>query len=264
MKHKTKISAVSTALAIAGVLAFSGQAFGDQVRGHQTDIQGLGKINTSSLDGLAGRFTFDREALPSGTEFQGRLVGNGGPTALGDRDDLYYGFCLEPNEILKKTETYNVVSLENAPSDGLKGNMAARANDMRLLFGNVYPDFSVAINDRKATALQIAVWEIANETSGTYDVVETSSTKGDFWVENWDDTARADAQTWLTAINKGSFTNPALANLVGLVAINSDGENRQDFVAQVVPIPPAAWLFGSAIVGAVALGRRKKKAEDKA
>jgi hypothetical protein len=81
---------------------------------------------------------------------------------------------------------------------------------------------------------------------------------------NADTAARADAQTWLTAINEGSFKNAALANLVGLVAINSDGEKRQDFVAQVVPIPTAAWLFGSAIVGAVALGRRKKKAEDKA
>ena len=43
-----------------------------------------------------------------------------------------------------------------------------------------------------------------------------------------------------------------LNNLVALV-----NDSTQDFVAQV-PIPAAAWLFGSALVGAVGLGRRRK------
>jgi len=43
--------------------------------------------------------------------------------------------------------------------------------------------------------------------------------------------------------------------LQGLVDVSSNGNQE---VATQVPIPAAAWLFGSAIVGAVALGRRKR------
>jgi hypothetical protein len=263
MKRTIQLSAVSSALAIAAVLAFSGQAVAEQVRGDQRSIQGLGTIQNNVQNGNAGRFTFDRQPLLSGQgpEFQGILNSNGGPTNLGLSDDVFYAFCLEPNEFLLDPETYNVVDLANAPVSGVSGAMGSRADDMRLLLGNVYPDFSVAISNQKATALQIAIWEIANETNTVYDVEATSNDRGVFYVNNYDLTARKDAQKWLDAINDGTFTGAALTNLVGLVAINSDGTNRQDFVAQVVPIPAAAWLFGSALIGAVGLGRRKQKKE---
>jgi hypothetical protein len=43
----------------------------------------------------------------------------------------------------------------------------------------------------------------------------------------------------------------------GLRAITNP--DKQDYVVQVVPIPAAAWLFGSALMGTLALGRRKQK-----
>lgn len=256
MKHMMKINAVGSALALAGVLAFSGQAVADQVRGDYLGYQG-GNINTNQGNGGAGRFTFDRDVLrasDTGPEFEGILKTHGGPTNLGGNDDVYYAFCLEPNETVMDPETYDVLALSETPIDGVSGPMGTRAEDMKLLFGNVYPDFSVAIDTQKAIALQIAVWEIANETADQYDV--------DTGVMQFNNRAneRAMAQNWLTAINDGSWTTKA-QGLVGLSAITED---RQDFVAQVVPIPAAAWLFGSAIVGAVALGRRKKKAETQA
>jgi hypothetical protein len=265
MKRMTKLSAVSSALAIAGALAFSGPVRADQVKGDYISYQG-GNITVnadgSSDGGGGGRFTFDRDALSSGTEFQGTLVTNGGPTDVGGTDELFYAVCLEPNENLVDPDVFNVVALENAPSIGVSGAMGLdRAKDMRILFGNVYPDFSQAISTADAIALQIAVWEIANETytsSGdpVYNVNGGSSDSGIIWTTN-QDTARNTAQGWLDKINDGTWTIEA-KGLVGLVSTTS---GRQDFVAQVVPIPAAVWLFGSALVGAVGLGRRKPKVE---
>ena len=46
----------------------------------------------------------------------------------------------------------------------------------------------------------------------------------------------------------------------GLFALTSAG--AQDFIVQVVPIPAAAWLLGSGLLGLFGLARRKKAAAD--
>jgi hypothetical protein len=125
-----------------------------------------------------------------------------------------------------------------------------RAKAMRILFGNVLPDFSAGITTETAIALQIAVWEIANESLGNGLNVNA----GTLQVTN-QLAARNLAQSWLANITSGVWTTEAR----GLIALTS--ATGQDFVAQVVPIPAAAWLFGSALLGVAALGRRRRQVE---
>jgi hypothetical protein len=254
MKSTMRLSTVGSVLALAGALAFSGQVAADQVRADYLSHQG-GNITTTIGGGGGGRFTFDRTVLraqDSGPEFQGTLNSNGGPTNLAGSDDIFYAFCLEPGQTLTDPNTYNVTTLQSAPNPGAVGAMGAdRAKAMRILFGNVLPDFSAGITTETAIALQIAVWEIANENQAN----PLNVTTGTLQVTN-QTAARALAQTWLDNITNGVWTTEAR----GLIALTS--ATGQDFVAQVVPIPAAAWLFGSALLGVAALGRRRRKDEE--
>jgi hypothetical protein len=259
MKTANLVTAICAFMAGIGALLFSGNVIADQVKADYLSYQG-GYFDTNLNNGGAGRFTFDRDALTNGgDEYQGILNVNGGPNVLAGDDDVFYGFCLEPNQYLKDPETYNVVDLEAAPENGF-GPMDGRADDLRLLFGNVYPDFSQAIDDLIAKALQIAVWEIANENvSLTYDVINdggADTTVGAFWVNN-QYAARDKAQEWLDKINRNEWTK----TVTNLVALADVGDNNQDYVVQVVPLPAAAWLFISAVAGAAAVGRRRRKEE---
>lgn len=247
------LSTAGSVLALAGALAFSGQVAADQVRADYLSHQG-GNISTTNGSGGGGRFTFDRTGLraqDSGPEFQGTLNSNGGPTNLAGSDDIFYAFCLEPGQILADPNTYNVTTLQSAPNPGAVGAMNDdRAKAMRILFGNVLPDFSAGITTETAIALQIAVWEIANESLGNGLNVNA----GTLQVTN-QLAARNLAQSWLANITSGVWTTEAR----GLIALTS--ATGQDFVAQVVPIPAAAWLFGSALLGVAALGRRRRQVE---
>jgi hypothetical protein len=246
-------------LVVALIGAFSSQVMADQIRADYLGYQG-GSFDTSALNGGGGKISFDRQALTSGTEFSGTLNSNGGPTNLGGSDDVFYGFCIEPTEWLVSQHTYNVVDLTDAPNNGVSGRMSAEnAKDLSLLFGAVLPDFSATISNQTAIALQIAVWEIANEGSvngDSYDV-----TGGNFVVNNSysDPSALGIAQGWLEQIMADEFQVQA-QGLVALVDTDSRDQRGQDFVVQVaaVPLPGAVWLFGSAILGAGIVSRRKK------
>jgi hypothetical protein len=108
--------------------------------------------------------------------------------------------------------------------------------------------------------MQIAVWEIIYEDdengATNYDLDD-----GNIKFRNFGGSAKDKAEDYLDVDN---WVADGLTNLKAL-SLPSNGSGStlevQDFVVQVVPIPAAAWLFGSAMVGAVALGRRKKKAE---
>ena len=265
-----KLSAVAAALAIAGGLGFSGQALADAL-GTITDV-------TMSFPDATRTHTIDMDpgfngyaGLASGSETNADwdfLPGVG--------DNGFAAWCLEPMEYLQSPATYDVNTLEDAPQQGSGLTMGSRngvagstrADDMRRLFGGVYDfatdtfsDVTVAgLSDRDLrTAFQVAIWEIANETDDagaagySYDVTSGGFKRGSGGGDNWTNVA-SQANTWLGNLESyGAET--------GLLALVNTTNNKQDFIVKVVPIPAAAWLFGSALIGTIAIGRRKTKAK---
>lgn len=250
---------VGAALALSGLLAVAAPVAASQVT---ATFQTSGNLITGAGGGL---FAWQRSSAPgAGNNFAGTLVG-------GMTDQEFVALCIEPLEHIGYGQkvTYEVVDLASGPNNNagtLAGMGINKAQDLKRLFGGAYPTFGGKINDPLhgntptaanldlAYALQIATWEIVYETNTTgtkspggfvYDVGA-----GFFTDPNHAATAsqRTIANAWLH--NLGTYT-PAQ----GLRALTRQG--TQDMVVQAVPIPAAAWLFGSALVGLAGVGRRK-------
>ncbi len=169
------------------------------------------------------------------------------------QSDLFVSFCIDLADgigVPSNDNVWDVVSLNDAP-DPSAGPMNARAADLEKLLGGAITTGSLndalLLSATDAAALQIAVWEVVHESSESYNVAS-----GLVRFQNAAEGVLAQATTYLTGISTAK-------GMVGLKGLTSP--DRQDFVGQVVPIPAAAWLFGSALMGTIALGRRKQKKE---
>jgi len=158
------------------------------------------------------------------------------------------------------TPTWVVKDVAAAPVDAagipaLAGGMgAAKAESLaklvtRALGGSISNAFSLSATQQ--VALQMAVWEIVYETSGTFDVLlgnfSTSAGIPNYGTDN--SGATAQANTWLTGL--AGFT--AAENLY---ALTLDG--TQDFLVQT-PLPAAVWLLGSGLLGLFGISRRRQR-----
>jgi hypothetical protein len=192
--------------------------------------------NPGWVDTTTGEFSFTRTG---GTEI-------GGPSGT------FFAFCIEPREFVSAgtTYTYNFSYLEQGTTN-IGGMGTAKANLLRELFGRYYPVIGAAIDAEHASALQIAIWEIVRETSGTLDV-----SSGNISYRNpADPPALALAQTYLSSLNG---TGPMLTNLYAL-----DNVGAQDVIVQVtgqfqLPTPEPATLvtMGVALIGLALMLRR--------
>jgi hypothetical protein len=251
-----KLSAVAAALAIAGGLAFGGQALADTVDANFSLVSGKkGTIYTNQGDGGGGLFA---SSLQVGS-FNGDLSPGG---------DQFLAFCLQPQEFLDNNNIYTVEALKDAPVTAPGSTMGpAGQTAMEILLGNVFPVFSETQAVQNVTvgglnqaqqfmALQLAIWEISNERTQGIESYSVSAGSGTFSADAAF-TAKIvnQANAWLASLSTDSWKNNQLDNLVALVHATG-----QDYVVQVVPIPAAAWLFGSALIGTIAIGRRKSKA----
>lgn len=118
---------------------------------------------------------------------------------------------------------------------------ATRANDLARLAALAYDQ---VVDATTAAAFQVSVWEIAYETSGTYDV-----SGGNFSVTSGNGAVITDANNWLAAL-PGSAGN--------WQAVVLDSPLHQDVVTfSQTPVPGAAWLLGSGLLGLVAVRRRR-------
>jgi hypothetical protein len=258
MKSSIKLSALGSALALAGIFMVGGVAQAGTV--------------TSSYDGINGKNINYTVVLP------GNNATKAGPTTAGlfkftqtggtidvlpVNDKQYVSFCIDLEDgISAGTYTWDVVSLAAAPDPNSGPMKAAKANDLAKLLGGVLGanliDAKTILNsDEKKAALQMAVWEVVFESATTYNVTDGNAK---FTDDNYNVVVsglEALANTYLGGIANAT----AMQGLRGLTspAVGISGVETQDFVVQVVPIPAAAWLFGSALMGVVALGRRRMK-----
>ena len=102
---------------------------------------------------------------------------------------------------------------------------------------------------QKSGAFQLAVWEIVNETGGTYSLSD-----GSFRVANASGTAISTANSWLSTVNEGEIT--LKLNVWQQVVPGS----TQDIAVFTTPVPEsevyAMLLAGLGLMGFVA--RRRK------
>jgi hypothetical protein len=240
MKFSTKLSAVSSALILAGMFMFGGSAQADTVTTNFANVTPGQNVTVNSTTPAfnsgtsAGVFNHTITASsPSGIDLS--------PAGT----NQFVAFCADLSDTAGDNVVYNIVGLENIP-DPVGSNMgSAKAWDIsRMLYNALGANLAAAsgLPDVNAAGLQIAVWEVVFETSGTYN-----TGLGNITFSN-NASAIAAANTYLGGIS-GTM---GMAGLVGLT-----NTSRQDFIAQVVPIPAAAWLFGSALVGIAGVGRRK-------
>jgi hypothetical protein len=192
-------------------------------------------------------------------------------------DNYFIGICIEFNEAISAapavaTQTWTLKTLDKAPvtaNESLPDGMGAiKADHIRLLLGQVMPNFELAptLDNKTALALQIAIWEIVHETdpSGVYDPRESQeATRGTAYFYSPSPAyAVSMAYEWLKNINDGTWGADA-ARAENIFALTLDGV--QDYIVQivppqVVPLPAAAWLLGSGLLGLFAVARRKKNA----
>jgi hypothetical protein len=229
------VTIVKFALAIAAALAgFNLQAstviatFNNELTSESItrDVgDGAGPIVTTT-----GMFSFTRTG--------GTLVGS--PTGTFD------AFCTEPREFVTPGDTYTYdFSDLSAGATNIGGMGVAKATLIDELFGRYYPVIGAPIDAEHASALQIAIWEIVRENSGTLDVYH-----GNVVFSNPQDPDALNlAQSYVQSLDG---TGPHLTNLYALTAIGV-----QDVIVQI-PEPVEAFATGLALIAIALIARARR------
>ncbi|UHD16252.1 VPLPA-CTERM sorting domain-containing protein [Thiocapsa bogorovii] len=253
MKSMMRLSAVGSVLALAGALAFSGQAAADTVTatyGGMTQTRGVGYSvvlpptgspqTTKTGNTTTGIFNFSAA--------EGPILTYG--------TDQFVTFCIDLDDTAQTgSRTWDVVGLANAP-DSTAGPMGdVKAASLAKLLGAAIT--SGVLNDARnltdvqKQALQLAIWEVVHEGQ--------TNASGEFVYDITGGSMKITSGLTTGVLNQATAYLNAMSTATamgGLVALTSTA--NQDFIGQV-PIPAAAWLFGSALLGIAALGRRNRK-----
>ena len=184
-----------------------------------------------SVNGNAGQFTW---------------TVNSSTSSLYDTGDTILAWCAEIFQTVTQglSYTYNVFADVGSYTFPDTGEALVVGNLIKL-FNNHYKSVTNALT---SSAMQLAIWEIIHESTGTaYDVKS-----GTFSVTG-NNTARNLANDWLNGLD----TDPKQGTYK-LVAFQSD--TAQDLISiSEVPLPGAALMFLSAL-GIGGLARRKSAA----
>lgn len=214
------------------VAVFNGEMFSESI---QRDVGpgGIDTVDAGFIDTTTGIFTFTRvggtqDVAPNGT---------------------FYAFCIEPREFVSEgsTYTYDFSDLSQGTTN-IGGMGPAKAALLDELFGRYYPVIGAPIDALHASAMQIAIWEIVRENSGTLDVYS-----GNVVFQNPQDSATlALAQTYVRSLDG---TGPKDDNLYALTA-----DGVQDVIVQI-PEPVESVATGLALVALslVARARRRRR-----
>jgi hypothetical protein len=223
--------ALAIAVALAGfnlqaltvIATFNGELTSESITRDVGD--GAGPVVTTT-----GMFSFTRTG---GTEV-------GSPTGTFD------AFCIEPREFITTGDsyTYDFSDLSKGATN-INGMGVAKATLIEELFGRYYPVIGAPITAEKASAIQIAIWEIVRENSGTLDVY-----KGNVVFSNPSDLPALQlAQSYLQSLNG---TGPHLNNLYALTEVGA-----QDVIVQI-PEPVTLFVTGLALIALSLLARAQR------
>lgn len=162
-----------------------------------------------------------------------RLTATGAGGAMQD----FLAFCLEPLQTLTLPKDHTVGTSLSAPILDRLGALMSNA-------------FGLVTGASSAAAFQMAVWEIANESSSQLQL-----SNGGFKMTAANGTTLGLAQSWLDNITAGRWTAS------GKVTILS-APGTQDLLTNIapVPVPAAGVLLLGGLTAMGALRRRRKSA----
>lgn len=175
--------------------------------------------------------------------FRFRRIGGDYPGFPGP---VFYAFCIEPREFVSTGQTYvyDWSPLEEGTTN-IGGMGEDKANLLRELFARYYRVFGAPLDATQAGALQIAVWEIVRETSGTLDPYQ-----GTTRFQNPANQAALDlAAAYLESL---TGTGPRLDSLFALIRVGV-----QDLVVQETPEPAFGGLVGLLLIAVPLWARRR-------
>lgn len=191
--------------------------------------------------GSGGEFTLIQGG---GLNVAGNYSNKTGNTTFG----TFQSFCLEKNEYLDASTKYNVVLNNAADKGGNGGGTPDRISQgtawlyLNFAKGTLqnYDYTDVTKRQISAGLLQETIWYLENEQGTLANDTYLQLAKNALHMSNTND---------LKADYTGSTVK--VLNLT-----DSCGIKKQDQLV-VTPIPAAAWLFGSGILGLVGIKRRK-------
>jgi hypothetical protein len=208
-----------------------------------------------------GVFRFLRHNGDPGDNFAGVLVGGNSP------EDNFIGVCIELGEFVDAAKsTFTIRDVADSPIDSVSVMGPQRAADVAKLV-------TLAFNGRLANALntgapvlafQIALWEISTDrvnVPGSYSLTDMLSSYTHPVVSG----AGLQAKQWLDKLNFEFLNATSLQTVLArnLFALTNGGDpqndDRQDMLVQT-PIPAAAWLLGSGLLGLFGISRRRQVA----
>lgn len=212
---------------------------------------------TATFDQGASNYTNAQMSLNSGGSWQ--TVGAGmlafditASDIVGLTGQTIYSWCIEPTEYVLYSGTYTVGPVSSG-NTALGGMGTTKANLVNELFARYLPVFSAGATLQVAQALQLAVWEIVAETSGTYNV-----STGTARFVGYDASVIPLAQSYINAVTPTG--GPLLSNLFAMYRIgNQDQLIQLPGGGTAVPEPGALGILGLGLLGA-AIARRRRKA----
>jgi hypothetical protein len=193
-------------------------------------------ISSSGINGgvLTGVYNL---SLKNATDTFGGYLGDGTDTPF-----AVDAFCIDIWDYAPKSfQNYSIVSLDSAPDPGAGPMGATKAAHLAQLLD---AHWNGPLTSVQASALQIATWEVVDESTGSYNV-----DSGSFSVTG-NSSVRSLANTMLGSITTGSPFGKYIA------LSNSTTANKyQDYVVKT-PIP-ASVILGLLGIGVVGIKLRK-------
>jgi hypothetical protein len=175
--------------------------------------------------------------------------------------DQFIAWCLDILDVISLPSLYSVNNVNpfsgGAPSNNGPLLTATKISNIQALFDSGYNTFLNAIssgaNNGQSAGFQLALWEIVNETAGSY-----SLTAGNFTAANNNAdriAANTAANSFLTGMT--SYQGPKLFNVSYLQAVTANNQNL--VTVSPVPLPAAGLMLLTALGGVAAAYRRKQR-----